>query len=129
MAQTNNFASTVLEKLIMLNTTGKKYRRITHTLNDIILSYTENMQNKNNYLGNAYIDKMNNSIQTIFTKIFEKQNYDALEFINNVINWYFKCLAVKYNLIKIPTGLEGTPINGLPDYTIAEIHEISKTLL
>ena len=79
------------------------------------------MKNKNSNLGSNYLDKMSINVETIFSKIIEKQNYEALEFINNIIAWYFKYLAFKYNLIKIQ------PV--LPDYTIAEINDICKSLI
>ena len=62
---------------------------------------------------------MSSNIQNIFTKIINIQNYEALDFINNVITWYFKELAFKYKLTKIQPQL--------PDYTISEINDISKS--
>jgi len=117
----NTFEKKVLELINILNTTGKNYRRVNHKLDKIIHNYIVNMKNKNNHLGNTYLDKMTSNIEIIFSKITEKQNYDALEFVNNVITWYFKCLAFHYNLSKIQPQI--------PDYTIAEINEICKSLL
>ena len=82
------------------------------------------MQNKYNHIGTNYVNKMTTNIQTIFTKIFEKNKteltYDTLEFVNNIIDWYFKCLAFKYNLTKIQPQL--------PDYIISEINDIAKSM-
>ena len=83
--------------------------------------YIENMKIKHTQLGSTYLDKMVANIETIFTKINETQNYEALELINNVITWYFKCLAFKYNLIKIQPQL--------PDYIVSEINDIANSLI
>jgi hypothetical protein len=139
MPHNQDFASKVLTDINILSTTGKNYRRVNHKLDNIKANYIQNMKNKYSNLGTNYLDKMTSNIETIFCKIIEKQNYDALEFINNVITWYFKCLAFKYNLIKIQPqipesqpyviGLDGKPTCGLPDYTIAEINDICKSLV
>ena len=120
MPHNEDFAKKVLEKITMLSTTGKNYRRINHKLDNIRADYIQNIKNKYSTLGTNYLDKMSSNIETIFCKIIQKQNYEALEFINNVVTWYFKCLAFKYNLIKIQPQL--------PDYTIAEINDICKSL-
>jgi hypothetical protein len=124
MPSNQTFAEKVLDKINLLNTTGKNYRRVNHKLVDIIQYYIENMQNKYNHIGTNYVNKMTTNIQTIFTKIFEKNKteltYDTLEFANNIIDWYFKCLAFKYNLIKIQPQL--------PDYIISEINDIAKSM-
>ena len=118
------FAEKVLDKINLLNTTGKNYRRTNHKLDQIVKYYIENMQNKYNHIGTNYVNKMTTNIQTIFTKIFEKNKteltYDTLEFVNNIIDWYFKCLAFKYNLTKIQPQL--------PDYIISEINDIAKSM-
>jgi hypothetical protein len=133
MPSNQTFAEKVLDKINLLNTTGKNYRRVNHKLVDIIQYYIENMQNKYNHIGTNYVNKMTTNIQTIFTKLIEycintnkneKNNteltYDTLEFANNIIDWYFKCLAFKYNLIKIQPQL--------PDYIISEINDIAKSM-
>jgi len=133
MPSNQTFAEKVLEKINLLNTTGKNYRRVNHKLVDIIQYYIENMQNKYNHIGTNYVNKMTTNIQTIFTKLIEycintnkneKNNteltYDTLEFANNIIDWYFKCLAFKYNLIKIQPQI--------PDYIISEINDIAKSM-
>lgn len=124
MPSNQTFAEKVLDKINLLNTTGKNYRRVNHKLVDIIQYYIENMQNKYNHIGTNYVNKMTTNIQTIFTKIFEKNKteltYDTLEFANNIIDWYFKCLAFKYNLTKIQPQI--------PDYIISEINDIAKSM-
>ena len=121
MPHNQDFATKVLTNINILSTTGKNYRRVNHKLDNIKADYIQNMKNKFSNLGTNYLDTMSSNIETIFCKIIEKQNYDSLEFINNIITWYFKCLAFKYNLIKIQ------PQN--PDYTIAEINDICKSLV
>jgi len=124
MPSNQTFAEKVLEKINLLNTTGKNYRRVNHKLLDIIQYYIEHMQKKYNHIGTNYVNKMTTNIQTIFTKIFEKNKteltYDTLEFVNNIIDWYFKCLAFKYNLTKIQPQI--------PDYIISEINDIAKSM-
>jgi hypothetical protein len=124
MPSNQTFAEKVLDKINLLNTTGKNYRRVNHKLLDIIQYYIEHMQKKYNHIGTNYVNKMTTNIQTIFTKIFEKNKteltYDTLEFVNNIIDWYFKCLAFKYNLTKIQPQI--------PDYIISEINDIAKSM-
>ena len=124
MPSNQTFAEKVLDKINLLNTTGKNYRRTNHKLDQIVKYYIEHMQNKYNHIGTNYVNKMNTNIQTIFTKIFEKNKteltYDTLEFANNIIDWYFKCLAFKYNLTKIQPQI--------PDYIISEINDIAKSM-
>jgi hypothetical protein len=116
----NDFTTKVLEKLNILTTTGRNYRRINHKLDNVITNYIATMKIKHNNLGNTYLNNLETDIQFIFTKIIEKQNYDALEYCNNIIDWYFNSLAYQYNLIKLqPT---------LPDYIIPEIRDIAKSL-
>lgn len=136
MSHNEKYTEKILKKITMLSIDGKNYRRINHKLDNIKNDYIQKMKIKYYNLGSNYLDKMSLNIETIFCKIIEKQNYEALEFINNIITWYFKCLACKYNLIKIqqliPTnqsyiiGLDGKLTYGLPDYTIAEINDIRK---
>jgi len=133
MPSNQTFAEKVLDKINLLNTTGKNYRRTNHKLDQIVKYYIENMQNKYNHIGTNYVNKMTTNIQTIFTKLIEycintnkneknktELTYDTLEFANNIIDWYFKCLAFKYNLIKIQPQI--------PDYIISEINDIAKSM-
>ena len=120
MPYTEEFASKVLQNIQILATTGKNYRRVNHKLENIKNYYIESMKTKFTQLGTHYLDIMTNNINTIFNKIMEKQNYESLEFINNIINWYFKHLAYKYKLTKTQPQL--------PDYIIAEISDIAKSL-
>jgi hypothetical protein len=124
MSNNKTFADKVLEKIIMLNTTGKNYRRTNHKLDQIVKYYIETMQHKYTHIGSNYTSKMTTNIQIIFTKIFEKDKteltYDTLEFVNNIIDWYFKCLAFKYNLTKIQPQI--------PDYIISEINDIANSI-
>jgi hypothetical protein len=127
------FSEKVLDKINLLNTTGKNYRRTNHKLDQIVKYYIDTMQLKYNHIGTNYTTKMTTNINTIFTKLIEycintnkneKNNteltYDTLEFANNIIDWYFKCLAFKYNLTKIQPQL--------PDYIISEINDIAKSM-
>ena len=115
-----DFSTNVLTKITTLSTTGRSYRRVKHSINDVVQGYIASMKIAHNSLGNAYLSILENDIQTIFSKILAKNNYEALEFCNNVIDWYFKCLAFKYNLTK--------NVPKLPDYIIAEIRDIAKSL-
>jgi hypothetical protein len=115
----NKFIYNTINIINTLNTTGKKYRQVTHTLNNVITQYTDIMHTTHSHLGNNYLQLFTQYIMYIFNNY--AYNYDALELINNVIKWYFKTLAFKYNLTKQKPNL--------PDYTIAEIQHIYNTLI
>jgi hypothetical protein len=145
MTSNKTFSEKVFQKINLLHTTGKNYRRTNHKLDQIVKYYIDTMQHKYTHIGTNYTTKMTANIITIFNKLIEyccennvtKNNvtennineniknktelsYDTLEFANNIIDWYFKCLAFKYNLTKIQPQI--------PDYIISEINDIAKSI-
>ena len=114
------FADEVLEKRNILVTIGKSYRRKIYKLNDITDLYISDMTNKFTNMGSSYIKNMSSNVETICNNVSRDSSYDTLDFVNSVIDYFFKNIAYKYKLTKkIPT---------LPDYTIAEIKEIAEQL-
>lgn len=103
-----------------LRTTGKSYRRKLHFLQDIQAKYLEAAISKNIHILPNYIPKLTTYLTTIFTHISETSPYDAHQFIQDIINWYFKSLAYQYKITKKePT---------LPDYILAEIKDIANSI-
>jgi len=112
------FADEVLEKRNILATIGKSYRRKIYKLNDITELYITNMGCKFINFGATYIKNMSSNVETICNNVSRDSSYDTLDFINSIIEYFFKTLAYKYKLTK--------KIPNLPDYTIAEIKEIAE---
>jgi hypothetical protein len=107
----------VIEKLRFLNTTGKMYRRKVHKLDNILNTYINLMKKKYINLGDVYLENMSNNIVLIFSNITNKSSFDNLEYVNIIINFYFKLLAYNYKLTKT------NPL--LPDYTLDEIKDMA----
>ena len=114
------FADEVLEKRNILATIGKSYRRKIYKLNDIIELYITNMGSKFIFMGATYIKNMSTNIEIICNNVSRDSSYDTLDFVNSIIDYFFKNLANKYKLTK--------KIPNLPDYTIAEIKEIAEQI-
>jgi hypothetical protein len=112
------FADEVLEKRNILATIGKSYRRKIYKLNDITELYINNMTTKFINMGATYIKNMSTNIEIICNNVSRESSYDTLDFVNSIIEYFFKTLANKYKLTK--------KIPNLPDYTIAEIKEIAE---
>ena len=112
------FTNEVLDRVKLLSCTGQLYRRKVHKLDNIIKTYIHNMSQINSSLGQSYLDKMSKDVLDIFSNLHYNTPYDNIEFINSVINYYFKLLAFQYNLTKRNPQL--------PDYTLAEIKEMAK---
>lgn len=112
------FADEVLEKRNILATIGKSYRRKIYKLNDITELYINNMTTKFTNMGTTYIKNMSTNIEIICNNVSRESSYDTLDFVNSIIEYFFKNLAYKYKLTK--------KIPNLPDYTIAEIKEIAE---
>ena len=114
------FADEVLEKRNILATIGKSYRRKIYKLNDITELYITNMGAKFINMGASYIKNMSTNIEIICNNVSRDSSYDTLDFVNSIIDYFFKNLANKYKLTK--------KIPNLPDYTIAEIKEIAEQI-
>jgi hypothetical protein len=114
------FADEVLEKRNILATIGKSYRRKIYKLNDIVELYITNMGCKFINFGATYIKNMSSNVELICNNVSRESSYDTLDFVNSIIDYFFKNLAYKYKLTK--------KMPNLPDYTIAEIKEIAEQI-
>ena len=115
MPYDQSYRTLVLNNIYKLQAEGQIYRRKKHTIDMILHKYTLAMQNKYTLLGNTILQHMTKHIQTIFETINDNSNFEVLEFLNNVIKWYFKLLATRQNAKEQIT---------LPDYTVPEIKDI-----
>ena len=122
MPYDDNFKKQVIDIIANLKGQGQLYRRKKHTLDMIIAKYTQAMQTKHTLLGATILERMRDHIHTIFGSVSESSNYEVLEYVNNVVRWYFKLLGTR----KTANG-EIKPIV-LPDYTIPEIKEIYSSI-
>lgn len=114
------FADNVIEKRNILATIGKLYRRKIYKLNDITDLYINDMTSKFTNMGATYIKNMSSNVELICNNVSSDSSYDTLDFVNSIIDYFFKNLANKYKLTK--------KIPNLPDYTIAEIKEIAEQI-
>lgn len=116
----NKFKNNTLERLNKLKSNGISYRRIIHKMDNVLAKYILDMNEKNKQLGNRNLELMSIAVNSIFSNITISSSYDVIEYVHNVMEWYFKCLAFKYNLTKIQPKL--------PDYIIPEILDLSKNI-
>ena len=122
MPYDETFKKQVLDTITNLKGDGTLYRRKKHTLEMIITKYTHAMQTKHTLLGTTILERMNGHINAIFNSVSDSSNYEVLEYVINIIRWYFKALGIRKNA----TG-ETKEIT-LPDYTIPEIKEIHSSI-
>jgi hypothetical protein len=122
MPYDESFRKQTLDTISNLKGEGQLYRRKKHTLDMILSKYTHAMQMKHTLLGNTILNRMQNHITEIFNSINETSNYEVLEYVNNIVKWYFKLLGVR----KTITG--ETKHITIPDYTIPEIKEIHDSI-
>jgi hypothetical protein len=114
----NKFKTNAMDRLSKLQTGGISYRRIVHKLDNVLTKYILDMIEKNKQLGNRNLELMSIAVKSIFLNVTISSQYDVIEYVHNVMEWYFKCLAFKYNLIKNQPNL--------PDFTIPEILDLAK---
>ena len=115
-----SFQEKVFQTINTLNTSGRIYRRRIHTYQSIQDKYLIEVVKQNQHLGANYQAKLQEYIKNIFTNIHPAASYDAFQYINDVITWYFKSLAFFYKLTKKEPGM--------PDYILSEIKDISLTI-
>ena len=115
------YADNVMEKLIILLTTGRSYRRQVYKLEGILLFYIDQMRAKFSNMGEKYITNMIIDVENIFKNVSSTSQYDTLEFVNTVIEYCFKTIAYKYTK-------KEKPYPQLPDYTLAEIKDLAKSI-
>ena len=118
--ETTEYANLVLTKLEILRTSGKFYRRKIYKIHTILELYCEQVKLHYVSLGEQYILDMITNINTIFENVCIHSNYDTIEYVNLVIMYVFKLISYKY------TTTQKLPV--IPDYTISEINELSKTI-
>jgi len=116
--KTNKFKTNAMERLAKLQSGGISYRRVVHKLDNVLTKYILDMNEKHKQLGNRNLELMSIAVKSIFQNVTITSQYDVIEYVHNVMDWYFKCLAFKYNLIKNQPKL--------PDYIIAEICDLAK---
>lgn len=114
------FKTGTIERLGKLQNGGISYRRIVHNIDNVFTKYILEMNDKNKHLGNRNLELMSTAVKSIFLNVNITCQYDVIEYVHNVMDWYFKGLAFKYNLIKKQPNL--------PDFTIPEIIDLSKQL-
>lgn len=112
-----SFQEKVFQIITTLKTSGRVYRRRIHTYQSIQDKYLIEVVKQNQHLGANYQAKLQEYIKNIFTNIHPAASYDAFQYINDVITWYFKSLAFFYKLTKKEPGM--------PDYILSEIKDIS----
>ena len=116
--KTNKFKTNAMERLAKLQSGGISYRRVVHKLDIVLSKYILDMNEKHKQLGNRNLELMSIAVKSIFLNVTISSQYDVIEYVHNVMDWYFKCLAFKYNLIKKQPNL--------PDFTIPEILDLAK---
>lgn len=116
----NKFKTAALDRLSKLQSDGISYRRIVHNIDNVLTKYILDMNEKNKHLGNRNLELLGIAVKSIFQNVNINCQYDVIEYVHCVMDWYFKCLGFKYNLIK------KQPM--LPDFTIAEIIDLSKNI-
>ena len=112
-----SFQEKVYQTINTLKTSGRIYRRRIHTYQSIHDKYLIEVVKQNQHLGANYQAKLQEYIKNIFANIHPAASYDAFQYINDVITWYFKSLAFFYKLTKKEPGM--------PDYILSEIKDIS----
>lgn len=124
MPYDQTFRELVIASITNLQGAGQLYRRRRHTLEMVMLEYTHKMQTKYTIFGSTILERFSNHVQTIFQlKDYSSISYELLDFIQNVIKWYFKSLTVRRD------KATGQVIHSaLPDYTIPEIQELFYTI-
>ena len=112
------YADKVMYNVELLLSTGKIYRRKVYMISDVIDFYVKNMKIKFSNMGEKYITDMIKNINIIINNVSRYSKYDVLEYVNSIIQYFFKNLAFKFNLTK------KEPL--LPDYTLPEINDLAK---
>ena len=112
-----SFQEKVYKLITTLKTSGRVYRRRIHTYQSVQNKYLIEVVKQNQHLGENYQAKLREYIINIFTNIHPAAPYDAFQYVNDVITWYFKTMAFFYNLTKKEAIM--------PDYILSEIKDIS----
>ena len=121
MDNTLAYKESVIEKIELLSTYGRLYRKKIYKLTDILKIYIDQIKLQFANLGDKYIADTIFNIYTIFINATKYSAYDLLEFVNFVIVYGYKMIAFKYTKNHSPPKI--------PDYTIAEINDLAKNSL
>jgi len=116
----NDFKTEVVNKLEDIYINGTICDGTNYTINKIIAIYIKNMKLKFHYLGTTYLNNMVKDVENIINNLNLKSNYDNLEFVNNILNYCIKSIDYKHKKIN--------NLPNLPDYTIDEIRDMTKSL-
>ena len=78
------------------------------------------MKEKFKSLGESYLSNMVKDVENIINNLTIKSNYDNIEFVNSILHYCIK--NIDYTHKKINN------LPNLPDYTIDEIRDMTKSL-
>ena len=116
----SDFKTNVIHKLEDLYENGLYIDDKKYTINKIISIYIKNMKDKFKSLGPTYLINMVKDVENIINNLTIKSNYDNIEFVNSILHYCIK--NIDYTHKKINT------LPNLPDYTIDEIRDMTKSL-
>jgi hypothetical protein len=115
-----DFKTDVINKLEDLYTNGLYIDDKKYTINKIISIYIKNMKEKFKSLGPTYLINMVKDVENIINNLNIKSNYDNIEFVNSILQYCIKSIDYTHKKITI--------MPNLPDYTIDEIKDMTKSL-
>ena len=115
-----DFKTDVINKLEDLYENGLYIDDKKYSINKIITIYIKNMKEKFKSLGQTYLNNMVKDVENIINNLSLKSNYDNIEFVNSILQYCIKSLDYTHKKINI--------LPHLPDYTIDEIRDMTKSL-
>jgi len=115
-----DFKTDVINKLEDLYTNGLYIDDKKYSINKIITIYIKNMKEKFKSLGQTYLNNMVKDVENIINNLSLKSNYDNIEFVNSILQYCIKSIDYTHKKINI--------LPHLPDYTIDEIRDMTKSL-
>ena len=118
--QKTDFKTDVINKLEDLYENGLYIDDKKYSINKIITIYIKNMKEKFKSLGQTYLNNMVKDVENIINNLSLKSNYDNIEFVNSILQYCIKSLDYTHKKINI--------LPHLPDYTIDEIRDMTKSL-
>jgi hypothetical protein len=116
----SDFKTDVITKLEELYENGLYIDDKKYSINKIISIYIKNMKEKFKLLGPTYLINMVKDVENIINNLSINSNYDNIEFVNSILQYCIK--NIDYTHKKINN------LPNLPDYTIDEIRDMTKSL-
>ena len=116
----SDFKTDVITKLEDLYEHGLYIDDKKYSINKIISIYIKNMKEKFKLLGPTYLINMVKDVENIINNLSINSNYDNIEFVNSILQYCIKTLDYTHKKINI--------LPHLPDYTIDEIRDMTKSL-